>query len=239
MSHTSSLSAEGFVSILYGETFMHKKLSDEPNIQYLSSTDIRLRSLLDTIAAICLYEQRHQAFAVSISTSQTAGVTLYVSQNGTIPQFVVDHLVGIRVRLAQVSALSAKSAQCPADFEHRTTLHNAMADLEIALYLHSFEKLRHRFKKGVLDLFVNGEYQDIYPESVVNDPETTPKEHSIFRNMMAQLTELRDQMAMQVRPSYEDGKTIVQIINRLWDEWNPIMESNSRFLQRWDDIYGD
>lgn len=219
---------------------MHKKLSDDqPNSQYLSSKDIRLRSLLDTIAAICLYEQRHQAFAVSISTSQTAGVTLYVSQNGTIPQFVVDHLGDIRVRLAQVSALSAKSAQCRADFEHRTTLHNAMADLEIALYLHSFEKLRHRFEKGVLDLFDNGEYQDIYPESVANDPETTPKEHSIFRNMMAQLTELRDQMAMQVRPSYEDGKAIVQIINRLWDEWNPIVESNPRFLQRWDDIYGD
>jgi hypothetical protein len=230
MSHTSSLSAEDFVSILYGQTFMQKKPDDQPNIQYLSSKSIRLRSLLDTLAAICLYEQRHQAFAVSISTSQTAGVTLYVSQNGTIPQFVVDHLVDIRVRLAQINTLSAKSAQCPADLKHRTTLHNAMADLEIALYLHSFQKLRHRFMKGVLDLFDNEEYEDIYPESVANDPETTPQKHSIFRDMMAQLTELRDQMVMQVRPSYEDGKVIVQIIKRLWDEWNPIMESNSQFF---------
>jgi hypothetical protein len=78
-----------------------------------------------------------------------------------------------------------------------------MADLEIAL---SFEKLRHRF---MLDLFDNGEYQDIYPKSVANDPETTPLEHFIFQNMMSQLMELRDQMVMQVQPSYEDGKAIV------------------------------
>ena len=48
-------------------------------------------SILDALAGVCLYERRHQAFAVSMSISQepTPGVTLYVSQNGTVPQFVV------------------------------------------------------------------------------------------------------------------------------------------------------
>jgi len=47
-----------------------------------------------------------------------------------------------------------------------------------------------RMEVSADSLFNNGEYQDIYWESVANDLETTLQEHSIFWNMVAQLTEL-------------------------------------------------
>ena len=45
----------------------------------------------------------------SLAQGPTPCVTLYVSQNGTVPQFVVNHLPDVRARLAQIKTLSAKS----------------------------------------------------------------------------------------------------------------------------------
>src|ERR1700691_481129 len=113
MSSAHTPSPEALICVLYGEahTLWHDPSNRTTPVRPSSARNGQLMSILDALAGVCLYERRHQSFAVSMSISQgpTPGVTLYVSQNGTVPQFVVDHLLDIRARLAQIKMLSAKS----------------------------------------------------------------------------------------------------------------------------------
>jgi hypothetical protein len=79
---------------------------------------------------------------MSINQGKTPGVAIYVLHNGVALQFVVDHLLDVRACLAQIRALSINSALAGSE--------NAIADLEISMYLRSFEKLRYRFTEGEL-----------------------------------------------------------------------------------------
>ena len=45
----------------------------------------------------------------SLAQGPTPCVTLYVPQNGTVPEFVVNRLLDVRARLAQIKTLPAKS----------------------------------------------------------------------------------------------------------------------------------
>src|ERR1700691_6032330 len=109
MSSAHTPSPEALICVLYGES--HTLWHNPSNRTTPVRRNGRLMSILDALAGVCLYERQHQSFAVSMSISQgpTPGVTLYVSQNGTVPQFVVDHLLDIHARLAQIKMLSAKS----------------------------------------------------------------------------------------------------------------------------------
>lgn len=213
-----------------------KQSSNLPTNQLLSSKTKRLRSILDALAAVCLYGRQCQAFAVSISINQgpTPGVTLYVSQNSAVPQFVVDHLLDIRARLAHIKVLSVKSKQCSAESLDHTILQNATTDLEISLYLHSYEKLRHHFLKGE-DLVLDSKYA----EFVASNPDTTPEEHTHFQDLLIQLAKLQKLMAGNAQPSYTTGKAAVEVISGLWDRWKPMLGSNSETMALWDDTFCD
>lgn len=84
----------------------------------------------------------------SLAQEPTPCVTLYVSQNGTVTQFVVNHLLDVRARLAQIKTLSAKSG-ISWDIEDSEMVQKAMDDIEASPYLHSFEKLRHRLYQNM------------------------------------------------------------------------------------------
>ena len=84
----------------------------------------------------------------SLAQGPTPCVTLYVSQNGTVPQFVVNHLLDVHARLAQIKTLSAKSG-ISWDIEDSEMVQKAMDDIEVSSYLQSFEKLRHRLYQNM------------------------------------------------------------------------------------------
>ena len=190
-------------------------------------------SILDALAGVCLYERRHQAFAVSMSISQepTPGVTLYVSQNGTVPQFVVDHLLDIRARLAQIKMLSV------GDMEDSGMAQKAMDDLEVSLYLHSFEKLRHRVSKAESERGLD-DCSD-YVQGATKDPKTTPEERSLLLDLLSSVNQLRQLMAGDTRPSNAAVKATVDIIKQLWGKWTPMLKNHSSTLARWDCLHGD
>lgn len=190
-------------------------------------------SILDALAGVCLYERRHQSFAVSMSIGQgpTPGVTLYVSQNGTVPQFVVDHLLDIRARLAQIKMLSVE------DIEDSGMAQKAMDDLEVSLYLHSFEKLRHRLSKAESEHGLD-DCSD-YVKRATKDSKTTPEERSLLLDLLSSVNKLRQLMVGHTRPSYAAVKATVDIIKQLWGKWTPMLKNHSSTLARWDCLHGD
>lgn len=227
---THTLSPDDIVAILYGEANMSKKpIRNLPTEQASSSKTKRLRSILDALAAVCLYERQHQAFAVSLSINQgeAPGVTLYVSmQDGPVPLCVVNHLLDIRARLAHIRDLSEQLLVEPL---YSTQLENATKDLEISLCLHSYEKLRHRFVKGN-DIVSDPKYA----EFVASNPDITPEEHAIFEDLLIQLAKLQEVMAGDARPDYAMGKVAVEVISHLWTKWKPILEGDSEIMALWD-----
>ena len=101
--------------------------------------------MLSPESACNMYERQHQSFSRSRTNSLCY---LYVSQNGTVTQFVVNHLLDVRARLAQIKTLSAKSG-VSWDIEDSEMVQKAMDDIEASPYLHSFEKLRHRLYQNM------------------------------------------------------------------------------------------
>lgn len=89
-------SLEAYLALLH-----YHEIPGYVEIDRISKSDLSFydtRSILDSLAAICVSEAQHQSFAVSVSISQVESVqkvTLFVAQNGKdadVPQITIDHL---------------------------------------------------------------------------------------------------------------------------------------------------
>ncbi|KIM80313.1 hypothetical protein PILCRDRAFT_529746 [Piloderma croceum F 1598] len=147
-----------------------------------------------------------------------------------VPQFVVDHLLDIRARFAHIRELfMMKSEQPSVEPFHSTSLENATTDLEISLYLHSYEKHLHRFMKGN-DIISDPKYA----EFVASNPDTTPEEHALLEDLLIRLAKLQKVMVGDARPNYATGKVTAEVMSHLWTKWTPVLGGNSRMIALWD-----
>jgi hypothetical protein len=229
----STLSTDAIISILYGKSCMSYEdgSSDVPMHKPSSSKTKHLRSMLDALAGVCLHEKQHQAFAVSISTSQhkTPGVILFILQNGTIQQIVVDHLLNIHAHLTHSQALYLKTSM---ESHHLMMVQNTKTDLEISIYLHSYKKFCYCLMKEDITSSEYGEF-------VVTNLDTTPEEHALFQDLLIQLTNLRNIMVGCAKATFATGNVIAKVIRGLWDKWSPMLTGNSGFMTRWDGTFDE
>ena len=195
----------------------------------------RLLDVLDSLAAICVRNDKGDVFFVSLAMD-TNSATLHVSTNGTVPSTLITHLHKIRGQLRHLKSVVEPGPSTSADIDSPDPNNTqARTDCELKLqqtiYEYSYKKLQRRFtKRGVAIL---DRYDDIMKGlEAKNRPEDT-KRLSMTRMLLRDIEGALKNANPQERHLTLLIKTIFGM-NAAWRKFLKATDAN--VLTRWDDL---